>query len=447
MDVLWLPGSLTAAFAVATLVYVAALPDEQLEVRPTPALVPCGLATLSWLGVSRVLLGAPAISVLDAAVAVTAMWSAVRRLVKGLFALSCIALCLVAILYSYNSCQRSKEGAAGRARNGSHTKSEMTVERRPALSAPTIRLSPGGSRLRAEQLRNTVVSSSSSSSSSSMGQDTIPVAHAVRGRTRAWGAPKAGAPARSQLQRESTPARRLYSARTSKVIFRSVPKHQLGANQHDTQCRNPVPESAPIATPEPEPETELEPEPEPELRLHSDPGLLQLIPVESSTSQRQSGQPQLDFSPASRRSIFSPQGSSSVNSEADVAAVDGVAHVSHTRHAADRSQSPPSDRLADMEVRTRSPQVLKGRDAAAQMERARQTVASWQERQERQHRWRRQQPRQQHRRRGLEHGHGAVLEDKQEEAELQQRSEHLKFVRHKKSVLEGVPPTSSSMYL
>jgi hypothetical protein len=79
------------------------------------------------------------------------------------------------------------------------------------------------------------------------------------------------------------------------------------------------------------------------------------------------------------------------------------------------------------------------------MERARQTVASWQERQEQQQQWRRQQPQQQHQRQGHEHapahGQAIVLEDR-EEAELQQRSQHLKLVRRNKSVLEGVPPSS-----
>ncbi len=427
MDVLWLLGSLTAASAVATLVYVAALPDEQLEVRrcreqstPIHVLVPCGLATLSWLGVSRVLLGAPAISVLDAVAAAAAVWSSVRRLIKGLFALSCIGLCLVAILYSYHSCQRGKEGVAGRAHNGSHKKPEITAERRPPLSAWNVRLSPGGSRLRAEQLRNRVINSSSSSSSS-MGQDTIPVAHAIKGRTRARGASRASAPA-------------------SRVIFRCVPKHhQLGENQLLSQCRNPASESAPVPMPEPEPE----PQPEPELQIRSDPGLLQLIPGESSTPQRQSGQPQFDFADSWRSDY--PQRSSSVSPEVAVPAVDGVVHISHTRPATDRSQSHPSDCLADVKIWTRSPQVLKGRDAAAQMERARQTVASWQERQEKQQQWRRQQPQQQHQRQGHEHapahGQAIVLEDR-EEAELQQRSQHLKLVRRNKSVLEGVPPSS-----
>ena len=342
MGALWLLGSVVVAMAVAGLTYVAALPDQpevrrrrrSEQVQSTPELVPSGLATLTGLGVLRVLLGAPTVSLLDAVTAIAAVWASVRRLINGLFVLSCIGLCLVAVRYSR---LRGGYGRAGQAHD-SNRRDATTGQKQLAVSGRTVRLSPSGARLFTAQ--SCVVGSSS------MGQDLMlsPIIHSNKGSAGAWQAPPGDSPrARPLHQHEQALPRRLHSDCTSKVIFRSVPRHQSGQTHLGVRLSQ-VQAQAHRRTPEPEPEPELR-------STHAAPRRLQLVPLGSSTP-RALIQQQLDFAECSgSHSPVGPRSTSHIHSvvlhqaqealderspvrsEMAAAVVDGVVHVSHARPA------------------------------------------------------------------------------------------------------------------
>ena len=200
MSMLWFLGSLGATTVVAALTYVAALPNEPTESRRTRLrddesttmnedLVPVGMAGL------RVLLGAPVVGVLEVAMAAARVWATVRLLIKGLFVLSCVGLCLAAVLYSYRTRRRGRDGRG--AQLPADIRRIGTTTWQPSMSERPVRLSPSRAPLQNSPPRDVSIISGKD-------EDLRPT---TAGKSEAWRQYQNGVPqARSWRQQVHAPA-------------------------------------------------------------------------------------------------------------------------------------------------------------------------------------------------------------------------------------------------